>query len=50
MLIYLRYLQDNWFYLGGLYSIEHKFNRDSIFAGKYAAVIDDYVVNSNIRE
>ena len=37
-------LPDNYLAaLRRLYSIEHKFNRDSAFAEKYAAVIDDYV-------
>jgi hypothetical protein len=37
-------LPDNYLAaLRRLYSIEHKFNWDSAFAEKYAAVIDDYV-------
>ena len=37
-------LPDNYLAaLRRLYSIEHKLNRDSAFAEKYAAVIDDYV-------
>jgi hypothetical protein len=37
-------LPDNYLpVLRRLYSVEHKFSRDSAFAEKYAAVIDDYI-------